>query len=83
VQDFAFKFQGPGEMLDLFRRKPKRTPSRRMAAQEGYTIQESGAQEVPHAVRLARLTPEESLRLLQANDRPVRVRPGSGTPNES
>jgi hypothetical protein len=60
---------------------------------EGYTIQELGTQEVAHAVRLARLTPEQLLRLLSANDRPVQAQPASvlepdnrarsGTSNES
>lgn len=96
-------------MFGLFRRKAKPTPSRRLPAKqseprrasgrfeppslEGYTIQELGTQELAHAVRLARLTPEQLLRLLNANDRPVRAQPASvlepdnraesGTPNES
>jgi hypothetical protein len=74
-------------MFGLFRRKAKPTPSRGRTAKqsepksesgrfeppslEGYTIQELGTQEVAHVIRLARLTPEQLLRVLNANDRPV------------
>jgi hypothetical protein len=74
-------------MFGLFRRKAKPTPSRRRPAKkleprsesgrfeppslEGYTIQELRTQEVAHVVRLARLTPEQLMRVLNANDRPV------------
>lgn len=38
---------------------------------EGYTIREVGMQEVAHVIRLARLTPEQLMRVFNANDRPV------------
>jgi hypothetical protein len=80
-------------MFGLFRRKAKPTLSRGLPVKqsdartesgrfeppslEGYTIQELGTQEVAHAVRLARLTPEQLLRLLNANDRLVQAQPAS------
>jgi hypothetical protein len=81
-------------MFGLFLRKAKPIPVRRRPAMqsepgnesgrfeipslEGYTIQELGTQEVAHVIRLAGLTPEQLLRVLNANDRPVQAQPAEG-----
>ena len=84
-------------MFGLFRRKAKPTPSVRPPKRseprsesgrfeplslEGYTIQELGTQEVAHVVRLARLTPEQLMRVLNANDRPVPEQSAEGRPQD-
>lgn len=85
-------------MFGLFRRKAKPTPlGRRPRKQsmprtesgrfeapslEGYTIQELGTQEVAHVVRLARLTPEQLMRVVNANDRPVPAQSADWRPQD-
>jgi hypothetical protein len=85
-------------MFGLFRRKVKPTPARRRPAKksdprsesgrfappslEGYTSQELGTQEVAHVIRLARLTPEQLIRVLNANDRPVPERSAEWRPQD-
>lgn len=85
-------------MFSLFRRKAKHTPSvgqppKRSAptteparfeppSLEGYEIQGLQTHEVAHALRLARLTPDQLMRVLSANDKRIDAQPRKGQPQD-
>jgi hypothetical protein len=49
---------------------------------EGYTIQELETREIAHAIRLARLTPDQLMRVLNANDKRINAQSSEGRPQD-